>query len=163
MQPDYVFLIWLVHLQKEPERESYNYFHFNARESSTNGKYGTLLNYFRFHSEEQMKIPVERKVSAYNVKKKEKNGQIELLCLKKRPFWKLFVAMVNDAAPSKKKMTRPQADDTDTEIQGLGKLLDCIHSCQMSTRINPAVKPWQTPANFKRSWVNFSTSREKKI
>lgn len=82
MQPDYVFLIWLVHLQKEPERESYNYFHFNARESSTNGKYGTLLNYFRFHSEEQMKIPVERKVSAYNVKKKEKNGQIELLCLK---------------------------------------------------------------------------------
>lgn len=29
-----------------------------------------------------MKIPVERKVSAYNVKKKEKNGQIELLCLK---------------------------------------------------------------------------------
>lgn len=49
--------------------------------------------------------------------------------------------MVNDAAPSKKKMTRPQADDTDTEIQGLGKLLDCIHSCQMSTRINLAVKP----------------------
>lgn len=160
MQPDYVFLIWLVHLQKEPERESYNYFHFNARESSTNGKYGTLLNYFRFHN--KWKFQLKERSARTTLKKKKKMVRLNYYVLK-QPFWKLFVAMVNDAAPSKKKMTRPQADDTDTEIQGLGKLLDCIHSCQMSTRINPAVKPWQTPANFKRSWVNFSTSREKKI
>lgn len=162
MQPDYVFLIWLVHLQKEPERESYNYFHFDARESSTNGKYGTLLNFFAFILRNKWKFQLKERSARTTLKKKKKMVRLNYYVLK-QPFWKLFVAMVNDAAPSKKKMTRPQADDTDTEIQGLGKLLDCIHSCQMSTRINPAIKPWQTPANFKRSWVNFSTSREKKI
>lgn len=49
-----------------------------------------------------MKIPVERKVSAYNVKKKKKMVRLNYYVLK-QPFWKLFVAMVNDAAPKKKK------------------------------------------------------------
>lgn len=151
MQPDYVFLIWLVHLQKEPERESYNYFHFNARASSTNGKYGTLLNYFRFHN--KWKFQLKERSARTTLKKKKKMVRLNYYVLKNGHSENYLLLWL---------MTPPQADDTDTEIQSLGKLLDCIHSCQMSTRINPAVKPWQTPANFKRSWVNFSTSREKK-